>query len=450
MKKALYLTVAVGLVFCLFSCGKSNYGYTGELSRGTKGKSQKVQEAPPYGMVYIPHGALTIGGNDQDIMWNMNSQPRTITINAFWMDQTEITNYEYRQFIGYVRDSIMRTLLAEVDDNFYMELNEDEDESDKRQLNWNRRINLRRDSELRDAVQDMYYQGDEAIHGKEIDIRKLLYEYAWFDFHQAAQVRYDPIEKKYNGTVINIRGEREEVKDRSSFIMRESAYVYPDTLCWIRDFTFSFNEPLATRYFSHAAYNDYPVVGVSWKQATAFCHWRTEMLLAGRATKGMPHAYRLPSEAEWEYAARGGLNGGLYPWGGPYASDKQGCYLANFKPQRGRYSLDGGVYTSPVGTYEPNDYGLYDMAGNVAEWTSNTFDENAYAFYNDLVPTYTTNPKASDPISMKRKVIRGGSWKDIAYYIQCGTRTFEYQDSTKSYIGFRCIRDYVGPPKQEK
>jgi gliding motility-associated lipoprotein GldK len=446
MKKLLYLTVAVGLALCAFSCGKTNYGYTGELSRGTKGSGKKAVETPPYGMVYIPQGAYTMGGNDQDVLWAMNATPHTTTINAFWMDQTEITNHEYRQFINYVRDSMARALLGTIDEEFFVQPEDETEEvPEKRPLNWRMRINTKKNEEQRVLLREMNYQGAESFNGKELDTRQLMYEYSWIDIRQAAFVSYDPVEKKYSGYVVNARGEREEVKDRSSFILKEMTYVYPDTLCWIRDFAYSYNEPLALQYFSHVAYNDYPVVGVSWKQATAFCRWRTDMLRSGLRQKGgEPHEYRLPNEAEWEYASRGGLQNQLYPWGGPYTTNKEGCFLANFKPQRGKYNLDGGVYTMPVGSFEPNDFGLYDMAGNVAEWTADAFDEATYSFHSDLMPTYTTSPKASDHTTLKRKVVRGGSWKDISYYLQCGTRSFEYQDSTKSYIGFRCIRPYAG------
>ena len=84
------------------------------------------------------------------------------------------------------------------------------------------------------------------------------------------------------------------------------------------------------------------------------------------------------------------------------------------------------------------------MAGNVAEWTSNAFDESAYSFTDDLSPNYTYDALPNEPPTMKRKVVRGGSWKDIAYYMQCGVRTYEYQDTAKSYIGFRCVRAFLG------
>jgi gliding motility-associated lipoprotein GldK len=395
-------------------------------------------------MVYIPAGAFLLGVNDQDITQSLNANVKTITVDAFWMDQTEITNFEYRQFVNYVKDSTMRRLLSEQFEEFVVE-NELADEELQPRLNWKARID-NRNEEQRDALNAMNYTAEESLLGRrEVDVRRLTYEYAWVDVFQAAKTRYDYAQQRYMGTVVNVNGEVEEVKNRGSFIARDRTLVYPDTLCWIRDFIYSYNDPFATRYFWHPAYNNYPVVGVTWKQANAFCRWRSDIMGSShnKYAKG-GHNYRLPSEVEWEYASRGGLQGQLYPWGGPYTTNKEGCFLANFKPQRGKYSLDGGVRTVPVGSYDPNDYGLYDMAGNVAEWTANAYDENSYSFYHDMVPSYTYNATLTDPSVKKRKVIRGGSWKDISYFLQCGSRTFEYQDSARSFIGFRCVRDYLG------
>ncbi len=441
MKNLILLALATTL---MWSCGfLGGGGSTGELDRGTKGRRVSYSETPPTGMAYIPSGAFLLGQNDQDINSAMTAGNKVISLDAFWMDQTEITNYEYRQFINYVKDSAARRHLAEQFPEFVIE-DEEGDPDARPMLNWRTRID-RRNVEQREVLNAMYYSNEESIFGRrEIDVRELVYEYAWFDFVQAAKARYDREQKKYIGTVINAQGEAVEIKDRSSFIIHSFAYVYPDTLCWIRDFEYAYNEPFTTRYFWHPAYNDYPVVGVTWEQANAFCHWRSSMLENSASRNRAAHAYRLPSELEWEYAARGGLQGQLYPWGGPYTTNKEGCYLANFKPQRGKYALDGGVRTIAVGSYDPNDFGLYDMAGNVAEWTNNSFDEGAYSFYHDMTPNYTYNAKASDPIVKKRKAVRGGSWKDIAYFMQNGVRTYEYQDSSRSYIGFRCVRDYMG------
>jgi len=154
--------------------------------------------------------------------------------------------------------------------------------------------------------------------------------------------------------------------------------------------------------------------------------------------------YRLPLETEWEYAARGGLDLSKYPWGGPYTRNYEGCFLANFKPLRGNYIDDGAAYTSAVASFEPNEFGLYDMSGNVAEWTSCAYHPSSYIFSHDLNPDYKYNAKPDDPPILKRKVIRGGSWKDIGYYLQVSARDYEYQDSAKCFIGFRNVRTYIG------
>jgi len=226
--------------------------------------------------------------------------------------------------------------------------------------------------------------------------------------------------------------------------MHEIVPVYPDTLTWIRDFTYSYNEPMTYKYFSHVGFDDYPVIGVSWDQARAFCDWRTQLQgnYRSRMNDSPPHDYRLPTEAEWEYAARGGRSNTIYPWGSYYTRNTYGCFMANFKPMRGNYVADSDTRatTMKVGSFDPNDYGLYDMAGNVAEWTSSAYFEAGYDLMNDLNPQVEYTARAGDPEVMKRKVVRGGSFKDATYFIRNTTRSFEYQDTTKSFIGFRCVR----------
>ena len=142
------------------------------------------------------------------------------------------------------------------------------------------------------------------------------------------------------------------------------------------------------QYFWHIAYSEYPVVGINWHQAVAFCKWRTNYLNGYKKLKRQNTAFdfRLPTETEWEYAARGGLENAEYPWGGPYLVDDRGCFLANFKPNRGNYLSDGAIYMTKARSYHPNQYNLYNMAGNVSEWTSSSYNEASYYYYSTLNP----------------------------------------------------------------
>lgn len=327
---------------------------------GSHGELTAVRDRPawdqyqPMGMVMIPPGTFHMGQNDQDVNYSQIAHNRQITISAFYMDDTEITNNEYRQFLFGASDN---------------------------------------------------EQGKKGAQ------------------EQGALDTIDPA---------------------------LAEIIYPDTQVWVRDFTYSYNEPLTENYFWHPAFDEYPVVGVNWYAAAEFCRWRTAHLNQYREEKelsAMPR-FRLPTEAEWEYAARGGFEHKIYPWEGPYLRNSKGCFLANFKPGRGDYIADNFEYTNPVGAYFPNDYGLFDMPGNVAEWTEDDFEETSFSYAHDLNPVFydIRIPKAErQPGGAKiRKVIRGGSWKDIGYFLSCGTRTYEYSDTTKSFIGFRSVVTVIG------
>jgi gliding motility-associated lipoprotein GldK len=439
---------ALILTILLSGCGSSKNN--GELT-GVQGR-KKFMEPEPFEMAFIPAGNFMMGPSDQDAVFAMNSVSKSVTVDAFWMDQTEITNNKYRQFVNYVRDSIFRTKLgnAGVADREYFMVDKEGNVIEPNVINWDEKIDPDEET-TKTVLEEMLYTPEERFNGrKQIDVRKLNYSYYWVDYQSASKVsyKYDYANNtgKYEGQVTNVDGSRTDVKDRSSFIKHGIVNVYPDTLCWIRDFTYSFNDPQASLYFWHPSFDEYPVVGVTWVQATAFSIWRTDYMNSALRKNDIAdvQSYRLPLETEWEYAARGGLDLSMYPWGGPYTRNYKGCFLANFKPLRGNYIDDGSVYANKVGSYEPNEFGLYDMAGNVAEWTCCAYHPSAYIFQHDLQPNYEYNATPQDPPIMKRKVIRGGSWKDIAYFLETSTRDYEFQDSSKSYVGFRNVRSYIG------
>jgi gliding motility-associated lipoprotein GldK len=453
MKKILTLTAILTL---LASCSS---GDKGELV-GVSGK--KWHPEKPFGMSLVPGGAYIMGKSDDDFANVQDAPTKTVTVRSFYMDDTEITNSEYREFITWVKDSTIRMRLAILADEVgqkagsgkgktgsigdfafaeveaakqtpydkymyenYYSVGSADDPYANRKLN--RKSKLITDTKkypdqyYTEVMDTMYIPIAESFNGlRTIDVKKLKFNYSWMDIEAAAKAK---------------KGKR------SQFIRNEKTEVYPDTTVWIKDFTYSYNEPMHNDYFWHQAYSDYPVVGVSWKQAKAFCAWRTlkknTYIKSKKKHEDNVNAFRLPIEAEWEYAARGGLQSATYPWGGPYTKNDRGCYLANFKPSRGDYAADNALYTMEAKSFEANGYGLYNMSGNVAEWTDSAYDAAAYEFVS------TMNPNVSDVKNM-RKVVRGGSWKDVSYQLQVGTRDFEYADSARSFIGFRTVQDYMG------
>ena len=326
--------VLSGLLFS--SCGSGGGAGRGELV-GVPGRTGWRMHVPG-GMVFVRSGTFHMGQADEDIANTQISFNRQVTVGGFYMDDTEITNNEYRQFVVDVIDG----------------------------------------------------------EGESLETLRPPDEYSLEDFR-------------------------------------------PDTTVWINDFTHHLGDPLLVYYWSHPAFDNYPVVGVSWEAARYFCEWRTAHLNEYRESRGlvpMPN-FRLPSEAEWEYAARGGRELAKYPWGSPYLANRLGCFLANFKSGRGNYVSDGYAYTAPVAGFFSNDFGLYDMAGNVAEWC-----EDAYSPVYTVV-TWDMNPLYVDE-DEPMKIVRGGSWKDVAYYLETGTRAYEDKDVSRASIGFRCVMTYLG------
>ena len=430
MKKIILLSSIVAL---LSACGSSG---NGELI-GSQNR-QIWNPTDPYGMVFIPQGSFNMGPSDQDVPFANVTASKTVSVGAFYMDETEITNNEYRQFVTWVRDSLAHVILGEAGiENHLIDQDRYGNFLEPAKINWKTKIRWD-DQEVREILEEeMYLPEHERLNGvREFDTRKYKYKYQVLDVKAAS-------------SKFKREGDATGKRDRSEFLSDVVVPIFPDTLAWIHDYAYSFNDPFTKNYFFHPAFDNYPVVGINWKQATAFTKWRSRMMDAFLRNSKQPvlPEFRLPTESEWEYASRGGLDFSPYPWGGPYTRNIKGCFLANFKPLRGNYVADGGLKTMKTASYNPNGYGLYDMAGNVAEWTSNAYDESALSYSHDMNMDYHYNASEDDHAVLKRKSTRGGSWKDIAYFIQTSTRNFEYQDTAKSYIGFRCAVDFLGRDK---
>jgi len=512
MKRILQLV----LVFILaFSCGSNGSlkKSKGELV-GVKGK--KYYPEKPFGMVLVPGGSFIMGKSDDDLAAIEDAPTKTVTVRSFYMDETEITNAEYRQFVNWVRDSIIRTALAEKaaelnatgpvdntgeeEDNSvmqrfaylgsenaltgYQKFDSIYNDNSNKRLNWSEELIFNRgdypdDMDYIQLIESFYLTEDEVFNNvRTWDVEKFIYKHKYANLSgdggyldKKERVTRELIESLleegyveeseggsfptfilYEGGNTLEEADKVEITDkflaeftngelsRSQFVREVPVPVYPDTTVWIKDFKYSYNEPMHNDYFWHDAYSDYPVVGVTWHQAKAFCEWRTLTKNSYQKTKkkkSLVPKFRLPTEAEWEYAARGGLQGASYPWGGPYTKDDRGCFMANFKPMRGDYAVDQALYTVEANSYDPNGYSLYNMSGNVAEWVDSSYEPEAYDF------SITMNPNVNKEGNNK-KVIRGGSWKDVKYFLQVSSRDYEYADQPRSYIGFRTVHDYLG------
>ena len=471
MKKIIvYITLAILVAACAPSSRHS-----GEVT-GVGGTAWN--EPTPYGMVLISRGSYKMGPAEKDSIWGTQQEPRAVSIDAFWMDETEITNSKYKQFVFWVRDSIIRERLADpaYGGNEVFKIEEDREGNPiKPRLNWDKAIPWRNPNEDEARAIESVYRINPITGERQLDATQMNYRYEIFD-HTEASKRKNPLDPARRDLNTDHPPDYDEIVmiskdtayiDEDGRIIRETitrplgsefdflntyiVNIYPDTTVWVNDFENAYNEPYVRLYFSHAGYNDYPVVGVSWEQANAFCAWRTALLKGSVGRNAVViEPYRLPTEAEWEYAARAGKNENKFPWTGNLPMAEKGCFYANFKPDDGNYVKDGNLITSPVGSYSPNEFGLYDMAGNVSEWTSTAYTEAVSQNTSDLNPEYKYNAAKEDPYRMKRKVVRGGSWKDVSNFIRSDIRMWEYQNEQRSYIGFRCVRSQIGFAKAKR
>ncbi|HOZ30999.1 MAG TPA: SUMF1/EgtB/PvdO family nonheme iron enzyme, partial [Bacteroidales bacterium] len=412
---------------------------------------------------------------------------RRVTVSSFYLSDHEVTNGEYREFTNWVRDSVCLSFLAKTDNSFYLN-------PANKTLNWEKRDEIFSEQNLK-KLAPLFYAENEIFN--------------------------NTIEFNQNNTVYIT------ISDRDTF----SVAIYPDTLCWVKNSLFSFLEDMTNVYFCHPAYSDYPVVGVSYYQALAYCDWRSKMLnyaVFKTINNNQALRFRLPTEAEWEYAANYFLpdiqyNLYNFPWASEYLIDENGNYLANFgaifdqnsmllksyyemntSKKSGKNKVINWEFylTSPVKLFPPNDKGLYDMAGNVAEWvmdiyipssfrefsvmdtlTNNKFLVQDPSLYDSNLFYITEEDNESEALKKlvdyhylynieekmdtvngrnywltraraeihnakvvkanpKARIIKGGSWNSGPAYLQCGSREIISDTKNSSHVGFRVCMTY--------
>ena len=293
-------------LFLLTSClGNKMASASGGEVTGASGRV--FTEPTPHGMTLIKRGHLKMGIEKLDSLWGKQTPVRDISVEGFWMDEHEVTNSMYRQFVNYVRDSILRERLADPayggDESYKIEEDKNGDPV-KPHLNWKKALPRKPNEDEQRAIESLYVTN--AVTGeKMLDWRQMNYRYEIYDYTEAAKRKYratheervlntdirpNPNEQIWiskDTAYINDEGQivRETINRQYTgewdFLNTYIVNIYPDTTCWVNDFPNAENETYMRYYFSNAAYNDYPVVGVTWEQANAFCAWRTEFLLRG-------------------------------------------------------------------------------------------------------------------------------------------------------------------------
>ena len=407
-------------------------------------------------MMLIKGGNIEIGSGDP--LFGDSLPTKTVTVSPFWMDETEVTNSQYREFVYWVRDSIIRTLLAHpsfgADASYRVKPRKGDDPDQYYPLNWRKSIPWGNPNEVEELIINTVmtpsaYAPDEA----KMNTRLLKYQYEWFDSKSyyaflaemqknekaTIMVSKDTAYADGLGNVIKRTLSRISRGSKADFTNTYVIDVYPDVLAWMTDFSNAKNEQYVKNYFMAKAFDDYPVVGISWEQADAYCAWRTRMHQDANPNYAQTgfEPYRLPTEAEWEFAARNGRSDHKFPWISDGTHNSKGKANSNFRDSKNLKD-----WVAEVKSFEKNRFGLYDMAGNVAEWTTTTYTESIDKMADEINPDFSYRAVISDPDILKRKVVKGGSWKDSERFIRADVRAVEYQYKARSYIGFRCVRSW--------
>ena len=425
--------------------------------------------AAPPGMVYVPGGSTIIRYSQSSTDSNA---VKKVSLSSFFIDKTECTNQQFRQFTEWVIDSV--AICGYLKDDAYFREEAGSDTTVKRHIDWTK-VNHKR---IWESTNPEVMEKLKPMRDENGEIRKEFYT---FTYKYMKAYGSNPKAKvgEYTTEVLN---------------------VYPDEKIWAKDLTNAQVDVMVENYFTTPPYDDYPVVGITWKQARAYAYWRTCTASAFTDVADYMKYYRLiyslPTEAQWVYAAGQDMkaqnakaknipDGFTLERENVDKNDKEAKnattdstaktgdstavaatpkvdsaaqvvavietadsthvdrdevgLLENFKQDEGEYTTDGASFTLPVMAYAPNDFGIYNMVGNVAEWVIDAYSPSTFAFVSDVNPELLYDADSTDVPAMKRKVVRGGSFMSSAKALSPYAREFELQDVAHCFIGFRLV-----------
>lgn len=416
----------------------------------------------PLELVKVPEG--TYAWNYNNISGLGESGSRRVLVSSFYMSTREVTNMQYKEFTDWVRDSIAAYLLGGI----YLTVDK---KTGVTSINWATASKIDfNDAKNQQKLAPMMLDASQTLsHHPEVNPDKLIYEVQGIDYQEAAKLE-------------------NKGRNPNDFIYKYDINIYPDTLVWIRDFGYSNNEQMALGYYSGDQYKNYPVVGINWMQASAYCDWFTKQKMNREQAQkklAVGGLCRLPTETEWAYAANLNEDNSTLADNGKsdaatisstsssqdtlvystqLGTTKQhksfwasiGNFFRNNRPKyqqqpqppqpvavavvNNKAEVDENAFL-PINTMgrKIGKYGLSGMSDNVSEWTGTSYYEGGTNFENRFNPDIQWGTIHSESKYQRRRVVRGGSWKDIPRYNTINNRFYGDIYDDHSYIGFRIV-----------